>query len=70
MENKMKIGIATDDFMTVTGHIGRCNGFIIYEIENGVIVSREQKENVFTNHKIGEHQEHHRAGLLAGLPDG
>ena len=58
----MKIAVATDDFMTVTGHIGRCNGFLIYEIENGAIASREQKENVFTHHKMGEHEEHHHHG--------
>ena len=55
----MKIAIATDDFLSVTGHIGRCNGFIVYNLENGSIVSRKQIENVFTHHKIGEHQEHH-----------
>jgi predicted Fe-Mo cluster-binding NifX family protein len=55
----MKIAIATDDFLTVTGHIGRCNGFIIYEIENNSLVSREQKENTFTHHRMGEHEEHH-----------
>ena len=54
----MKIAIATDDFTTVTGHIGRCNGFIIYEIEDGKISSRTQIENIFTNHKIGEHHRH------------
>lgn len=58
----MKIAVATDDFLTVTGHIGRCNGFIIYEVENGSITSREKKENVFTHHKIGEHEEHHHQG--------
>ncbi len=50
-----KIAVATDDYLTVTGHIGRCNGFIIYELAENKIVNREQKENKFTNHKIGEH---------------
>ncbi len=74
----MKIAVATDNFLTVTGHIGRCNGFIIYQIEDGKIESREQKENVFTHHKIGEHHEHHHGehghdhshghtGLVEGL---
>lgn len=46
----MKIAIATDDFSTVTGHIGRCKGFIIYEIENDKIINKVEKENIFTNH--------------------
>lgn len=52
-----KIAVATDDYKTVTGHIGRCNGFIIYELDKNIIVNSEQKENTFTHHKIGEH--HH-----------
>ena len=55
----MKIAIATDDFLTVTGHIGRCNGFIIYNIEKNNI-NREQINNGFTNHHKGEH--HHGTG--------
>lgn len=55
----MKIAVATDDFTTVTGHIGRCNGFIIYEIENDKILNRVEKENTFTNHHHGQHQHGH-----------
>lgn len=55
----MKIAVATDDFQTVTGHIGRCNGFLIYEIDDKKIISKEEKENVFTMHKIGEHHHGH-----------
>lgn len=58
----MKIAVATDDFLTVTGHIGRCNGFIVYEVENGNIVNREQVENSFTNHRKGEHHHHNGEG--------
>jgi predicted Fe-Mo cluster-binding NifX family protein len=53
----MKLAVATDDFKTVTGHIGRCNGFLIYEIDDKKIIAKEEKENTFTLHKIGEH--HH-----------
>ncbi len=59
----MKIAIATDDFFTVTGHIGRCNGFIIYEINNGKIESRKQLENTFTNHRKGGELYHHGEGI-------
>ena len=37
-DTKMKIAIATDDNQTVTGHVGRCNAFIFYTIEDGKIV--------------------------------
>lgn len=57
----MKIAIATDDFSTVTGHIGRCNGFIFYEIDNDKIISKVERENSFTNHH-GEHQHGHHDG--------
>ncbi|MBX3009312.1 MAG: hypothetical protein KF816_14925 [Melioribacteraceae bacterium] len=72
----MKLAIATDDFSTVTGHIGRCNGFLIYEIEDNQIISREERENVFTNHKLdGDHHHgthnhsHGHSNLVTGLND-
>jgi predicted Fe-Mo cluster-binding NifX family protein len=56
----MKIAAATDDLKTVTGHVGRCNAFLVYEVENGNIVNREVRENTFTHHKAGGHNhEHH-----------
>lgn len=54
-----KIAIATDDQKRVTGHIGRCRGFIIYEIDNGKIINKESRENQFTNHRMGGAQQHH-----------
>ncbi|MBI1936862.1 MAG: iron-molybdenum cofactor biosynthesis protein [Ignavibacteriales bacterium] len=71
----MKIAVATDDFLTVTGHIGRCNGFIIYELDNTVIANRVQIENTFTHHKMsehhhGDHEHNHSHGhenLIEGL---
>lgn len=76
----MKIAIATDDFTTVTGHIGRCNGFLVYEIEDNQIISREERENIFTSHKLetqhqdGTHQHNHNhshghVNLVNGLSD-
>ena len=52
MEYKMKVAVATDDFVNVTGHVGRCNGFLVYEIEV------ESRQNNFTNHKKSEHHSH------------
>ena len=73
----MKIAVATDDFKTVTGHVGRCNGFLIYEVENGEILNQENRENNFTNHKKENHNSHnhsHEHGhshsdLVDGLTD-
>ena len=55
MSNEMKalfsgkIAIATDDQKRVTGHIGRCRGFAVYEINDGKILNKEVRENLFTN---------------------
>jgi len=58
----MKLAIATDDFITVTGHIGRCGGFLHYEIQDDKIVSRVQIENYLSHHKRdGERRENHEA---------
>ena len=56
----MKIAIATDDYANVSGHVGRCAGFLVYEVENGEIISEEKRENNFTNHGRGHaHGNHH-----------
>ena len=58
-----KIAIATDDQKRVTGHIGRCRGFMIYEIDGGKIINKETRENQFTNHRMGgAHHHHHGEG--------
>lgn len=77
-----KIAIATDDFKTVTAHVGRCEGFLVFEVDNGEIKSREKRENNFTNHGRGRgghghghghgHGAEHRNGhqrLAEGLSD-
>jgi len=73
----MKIAVSTDDFNKISGHVGRCKGFLIFTVENGEIKNKEIRENVFTNHGKGRghHQEgkiegHHSHGILAsGLND-
>jgi predicted Fe-Mo cluster-binding NifX family protein len=73
-----KIAIATDDQKRVTGHIGRCKGFAVYEIANGKITNKEARENLFTQHRRGgQHHQHHGEGevrhnhehLINGLKD-
>jgi len=64
----MKIAVASDDKKMVCGHVGRCQGFIIYEAEGNKVMGREYKPNDFTEHaKHGghdhEHHDHHVAGI-------
>ncbi len=73
-----KIAIATNDQKRVTGHIGRCRAFMVYEIDGDRIVSNELRENNFTNHRSdGKHYQHHgevqgrhsHENLINGLRD-
>jgi predicted Fe-Mo cluster-binding NifX family protein len=71
-----KIAIATNDGKRVTGHIGRCRSFMIYDLDGEKIVNKELRENVFTHHRMHQHHEHHGEGgghnhtqLINGLKD-
>jgi predicted Fe-Mo cluster-binding NifX family protein len=73
---KGKIAIATNDQLRVTGHIGRCRSFMVYEIDGEKIINKELRENSFTNHRRGvEHQHygenggHSHTHLIEGLKD-
>lgn len=75
----MKIAVATNDQQRVTGHIGRCKSFMIFDVENGKILNKELRLNTFTNHgaKDGHHLHHehgeggghHHTRLIEGLKD-
>lgn len=75
----MLIAVATDDYVTITGHVGRCNGFLVYEVNNNEITGITERENRFTHHKLngpdehshgaGEHHGHSHMGLVDGLKD-
>jgi len=58
---KGKIAVATNDQKRVTGHIGRCRAFMIYEIDGDKIMNKELRENNFTNHRR-EGGHHHGEG--------
>ena len=73
-----KIAIATNDQKRVTGHIGKCRSFMIYELDNNKIINKELRENVFTHHRMmqhdhhqhhGEGEEHSHSHLIEGLKD-
>lgn len=71
-----KIAIATNDQRRVTGHLGRCRAFMVYEINDNKIINKELRENVFTNHRMGQTHQHQGEGgghnhshLIEGLKD-
>ena len=70
-----KIAIATNDLVRVTGHIGKCKAFMVYEIEGDKILNKELRENLFTNHRMNPSHQHHNDGghshthLIEGLKD-
>jgi predicted Fe-Mo cluster-binding NifX family protein len=73
-----KVAIASNDQKRVTGHIGRCRSFVVYEIDGNKIVNREVRENLFTNHRMmHQNNQHHGEGegrhshvhLINGLKD-
>ncbi|MCF8354163.1 MAG: hypothetical protein K9H48_06900 [Melioribacteraceae bacterium] len=75
----MKLAIATDDYKVVTGHVGRCKGFLVIDVEDGEIKNVEERPNTFTSHHRQEGGSHrhgngHGAGhghhrLAEGLSD-
>ena len=70
----MKIAVATDDFQEITGHVGRCNGFLIVEVEKGKVINKEERANNFTHHKLhshgaGDSHGHSHRSLVEALSD-
>lgn len=66
----MKLAIATDDYRHVCGHVGRCIGFVILEVKNGEIISREERPNKFSHHVqnyTGGENEHIEGGSHSKL---
>lgn len=61
----MKIAVATNDQIRVTGHLGRCKSFLVYETSDSEILKKELRENTFTHHHMhheDEHEHHHGEG--------
>ncbi len=75
----MKIAVATNDEINLTGHVGRCHGFIVYEVDENKIINKEIRQNNFTHHHSSHnhnHEHHHGEGhrhghenLIEGLKD-
>ena len=50
----MRIGIATYNGKMISKHFGKSKYFVIVDIEDGVVVNKEIRENSFTAHAQGE----------------
>ncbi len=72
-----KVAIATNDQIRVTGHIGKCKAFMVFELDGEKIIHKELRENQFTNHRRSSEHHHHGEGegrhshehLINGLKD-
>ncbi len=53
----MRIAVASDDNINVTGHVGKCREFVIFDVENGTILKKEVRKNSFTDHFFGKKDE-------------
>lgn len=78
----MKIAVASNNQIKVSGHLGRAKSFLIYEVENSQIINKETRINTFTHHVQHDHhheESHHghihgegihsHAELIEGLKD-
>ena len=65
----MKIAVPTNDGSSISEHFGRSAGFLIFEIENARITSREMKENLgqCTGDHAGDAGAHSHAAILPAL---
>jgi predicted Fe-Mo cluster-binding NifX family protein len=62
----MKIAVASDDGINLTGHVGRCDMFLVYDVNDKLITGVQKRENNFTMHKQGNHDNHEHHGNSHG----
>jgi predicted Fe-Mo cluster-binding NifX family protein len=55
----MRIAVASDDGTSIAAHTGRCDGFVIFEIDRGQASQQEYRPNSFTAHARGQCHEGH-----------
>ena len=73
----MRIAVASEDGISTSQHFGRSRCFIVLDVVNGKIGSREVRDNTYTAHAKGqcaeaEHhhdQPHSHADVVAALND-
>jgi predicted Fe-Mo cluster-binding NifX family protein len=76
----MKIAVSTEDGIQICGHLGHVSKFLVYEVDNGSVLSKKIR-NVTPVHSSHEHHhgEHghnhahpngdHHGGLVGSLSD-
>jgi predicted Fe-Mo cluster-binding NifX family protein len=74
----MKIAVAALDQTHVSPHFGRSPHFMVYEVQDGKVLSHEARPNGFTPHAQGqcsgehhgtEHAHHGHASVIEALKD-
>jgi len=64
----MRIAVTTEDGKSISGHLGRCRQFIVYEVEDRAVKTRSLLDNRFTAHALeGEHCHGDEPGHVPGL---
>ncbi len=54
----MKIAVVSEDGVTISQHFGRAPFYVVVTVENGKIISREQREKMGHAQFAREHEEH------------
>ena len=73
----MKIAVASSDGVSISQHFGRSQCFIVFDVAEGKVTSREVRDNTYTAHAKGDcaggdhrHDQHHsHAEVIAALSD-
>ena len=63
----MKIAVITDDGKTISQHFGRAQYYLVATVENGKIVSREQRDKLGHTHFVNQPHEEEQPGQLHGM---
>lgn len=58
----MRVAIAADNEQTIAAHTGRCQGFVIYDIDNAEAKKVEYRINNMTQHGQGHAHGHGHGG--------
>ena len=62
----MKIAVASNNQQTVARHVGRCRGFLIYEVDEEKVINKNYIENTFTHHRMQTLEEHNHEEVHYG----
>jgi predicted Fe-Mo cluster-binding NifX family protein len=75
----MRFAVASDDGNTIANHTGRCQCFVVFDVENQLLNPVEVRTNRFTAHALGQcdssqeqapgHEHHSHNSLLDALHD-